>query len=62
MPRNGINESLEEARMVMCGAVSDLLEKTGAGRLSCGRAREGGSGATDALLAWSAPSVWAKRC
>lgn len=33
-PRHGIPEALDEARMVMVGAVSDLLEKTGEGALN----------------------------
>lgn len=28
-PKNGMDVAMEEARMVMCGAVSDLLAKTG---------------------------------
>jgi hypothetical protein len=45
-PRNGIPEAMAEARMVMCGAVSDLLEKTG-GRAGVGtQCRLVGSGRT----------------
>jgi hypothetical protein len=41
-PRNGIPEAMEEARAVMIGAVTDLLEKTGAGRFHWPRERSVG--------------------